>query len=104
MVGRGVSTHCEVIISGTLVIIGRSLISLTRRLVMIRPRLILIARRLVVIQPRLILIAHRSIALARQPVSGHHGRERGATRPADRDSRRLAAGWTPQDHPLSLLL
>lgn len=48
-----IATGCEVIIRGSLVLVGAVLIAITRRLIVIRPGLILVARRLLAIVQRL---------------------------------------------------
>jgi hypothetical protein len=94
LVGRRVSTCCEIIISGMLVLIRGSLITLTRRLIMIRPRLILITAGLIAITGRLIL--------ARRRITRHRP-EIGATRPTNWNSCRVAANGTAWDHRHQLL-
>jgi hypothetical protein len=106
-----VASGREVIVSSVLIIIGASLIAVTRGLIMIRPRLILIAciliavtRGLIMIRPHLILIACSLIAGTRglivaslntvARVSRKLRRELGAAGRTYENGVNLAAGWT----------
>jgi len=97
VVRRRVAPGCEVIVSSVLILIGASLIAVTRRLIMVRPRLILIACSLIAVTRGLIVAS--LIMIAR--LSRQLARELGAAVPTDESGVNLAAGWTCDSPPQS---
>jgi len=83
-----VASGREVIVSSVLILIGASLIAVTRRLIMVRPRLILIACSLIAVTRGLIAASLNTI------VSRQLARELGAAGRTYENGINLTAGWT----------